>query len=88
MEEEVKPKELKKEDAQQSFLKELDDRLNRQKEQIEEYGKLVSRNEELAARKMLGGETSNIDVKVEKKEETPAEYKERIEREIREGKIK
>jgi len=51
----------------------------------EERAKLLGREEELVARKYLGG-GSEAGQPVEKKEETPKEYKERIEKEIQEGK--
>ncbi len=51
----------------------------------EERAKLLGREEELVARKHLGGRSEAGQV-VEKKEETPKEYNERIEKEISEGK--
>jgi len=47
---------------------------------------LLRQEEELEARKALGGRSEAGQAPVEPKEETPKEYRERIEKEISEGK--
>ena len=51
----------------------------------EERARLLGREENIMARQALGGK-SEAGQKVEKKEETPKEYNDRIEKEISEGK--
>ena len=62
------------------------DEINDRKERIlKEENALQDRKESFAARKAVGGIT-DAGQPVEKKEETPKEYNERIEKEISEGK--
>ena len=49
--------------------------------------RILEQQQELHARKLLGGRSEAGESNEQKKEETPAEYRARIEKEMREGKI-
>ena len=78
MENEI-PKVTKTEEKE-SFLKQLDEKISEQKRVETEIRALVERNEEFAARNLLGGKSDAGIQPVEKKEETPIEYARRVER--------
>ena len=69
---------VSKTEEKQSFLKDLDDRISKLKEVEESIKTLTERNEELAARNLLGGKSDAGIQPVTPKEETPSEYKNRI----------
>ena len=56
----------------------LSELVERAEKANEETKSLLARQEELVARKMLGGETDAGEKEVEKVEETPKEYKDKI----------
>jgi len=56
------------------------------KEQNDRHEELVKKEEENRAKQMLGGTTDAGQTPEKPKEETPKEYKDRIEREARAGK--
>ena len=56
------------------------------KEENDRREKIIEEEKKLAADKMLGGESGGAVPAVPAKEETPQEYKTRIEKEISEGK--
>ena len=69
---------LTKTEEKESFLKRLEERTQELKKTEERIANLVERNEELAARNLLGGKSDAGVQPVEKKEETPQEYAKRI----------
>ena len=79
MAEDETPK-VSKTEEKESFLKRLEDKTKELAATEERIKNLVERNEELAARNLLGGRTdAGIQPDV-KKEETPVEYANRISR--------
>ena len=72
-ENEEKPK-ISKTEEKESFLKALEKRTEELKQVEENIKKLVERNEELAARNLIGGKSDAGIQQVEKKELTPKEY--------------
>ena len=66
------------------------ERARQEREKLEAANKvkeeLLNREEAIMARKALGGDTEAGGVKEEKKEETPHEYRTRINKELAEGK--
>ena len=74
-EEEKKPEEAKPEEKAMPTLVELTERLEKANEEAK---LLLERNEELAARNLLGGHTDAGQQPVEKKELTPTEYKDAV----------
>ena len=81
-----KPEEVKKPERA-DFLKEAREIAETNKKTVEEMRELTQRNEELAAKKIIAGDT-DAGVQPEKpKEETDSEYRRRIEKEIAEGKF-
>ena len=60
--------------------------VERREAATKEEEKLLDRKEKLAANSMLGGTTEAGQAPVEKKEETPHEYRVRINKELAEGK--
>lgn len=77
MSEDETPK-LSKTEEKESFLKRLEEKTTELKAVEERIKTLVERNEELVARKLLGGQTDAGIQPVEPKEETAVEYKNRI----------
>jgi len=77
-EEDVKPEDVKK-PARADFLKEARELAEKNEKAVEQMRELVERNEELAARNILGGKSERGE-EPEKKEETPSDYVDRIER--------
>ena len=69
---------LSKTEEKESFLKRLDEKTKALKETEERIAALLERNEELAARGLLGGKSEGGAVEEKPKEETPAEYRDRI----------
>lgn len=69
---------LSKTEEKESFLKRLDDKTKALKATEERIAALLERNEELAARGLLGGKSDGAVVDDKPKEETPAEYRKRI----------
>lgn len=65
---------LSKTEEKQSFIKDLRDEIENLKREKEEFRSLVERNEEIAARGLLGGKTSSAPVNDVKKEISPEEY--------------
>ena len=78
-EEDEKPK-ISKTEEKESFLKRLEERTSELKKTEENIRLLVERNEELAARSLLGGKTDAGIQPEPVKEETPQEYAHRIEK--------
>lgn len=76
-EKDEKPK-VSKTEEKESFLKELDKRIEENKKIVSEMREITERNEELSARSMLGGKTDAGIQPVKPAEETPAEYAKRI----------
>ena len=68
-----------------SMMDRADEIAERQKRENDRREKLIERDEALQARRAVGGITDAGQV-VEKKEETPKEYNDRIEKEMSEGK--
>ena len=68
-----------------STLDRADEIAERQKRENDRKEKLIERDEALQARKAVGGVTE-AGQPAEKKEETPKEYNDRIEKELSEGK--
>ncbi len=60
--------------------------VKRREEATKEENKVLERKEKLAANAMLGGTAGGHIEPKKLKEETPKEYRERIEKEMREGK--
>ena len=81
MDEEVEEKaeDIKKPDRK-DFLKEAREIAERNEKAVEDMRQLVERQEDVAAKNILGGKSEAGQVE-EKHEETPTEYKDRIERE-------
>ena len=79
MENDETPKVTKTEEKE-SFLKALEKRTEELKKTEERIAALVERNEELAARNLLGGKSDAGMQPVEKKEETPSEYVKRLDK--------
>ena len=77
MPEENKPAEQPKTEAL-SMVERAEISVKAMKEQNDRYEELVKRNEEAAARTMLGGQTQAGQPQEKQKEETPAEYTKRI----------
>jgi len=69
-----------KTEEKESFLKQLEAKNNESKKLVEEMRALVERNEELAARNLLGGKTDAGVQPAVAVEETPIEYARRVER--------
>ena len=67
-------------------LDRADEIAERQKRENDRREELISRDEQLEARKAVGGETEAGKATAEKKEESPKEYNDRIEKEMSEGK--
>ena len=78
MPEENEAPKLTKTEEKESFLKRLEEKTTELKATEERIKALVERNEELAARKLLGGQTDNAVEPQKPKEETPKEYAARI----------
>lgn len=76
-EEDERPK-VSKTEEKESFLKGLDLRIAEIKKQNEEFEALVERNEELAARSLLGGKSDSGPLVEKPKEESDKEYAYRI----------
>jgi hypothetical protein len=74
---EEKP-EIHKKEERYDFLKRAEELATRNENAVEEMRKLVDRNEELAARNLLGGRSDAGIQPVQPKEETAAEYTKRI----------
>lgn len=75
--EEKKPAEIKKAEEKFGFLDKAEEIAKRNEAAVEAMSKLVQRNEELAARNLLGGKT-DAGVQPQPVVETPAEYAKRI----------
>lgn len=69
-----------------SELDRADQIAERQKRENDRHEKLLIRGENLEARRKVGGITQAGQPAEEKKEETPKEYNDRIEKEMSEGK--
>ena len=69
---------ISKAEEKESFLKRLEEKTTELKATEERIKALVDRNEELVARKLLGGQTDNVADVEKPKEETPLEYVARI----------
>jgi len=77
---------LSKTEEKESFLKRLEDKTTELKAVEENIRKLVERNEELAARNLLGGKSdAGIQPVEQKKEETGAEYIKKIQESFHAG---
>ena len=68
-----------------SELDRADSIVERQKRENDRREELISRDEKLQARKMIGG-SSEAGQPSEKKEETPHDYRMRVQKELAEGK--
>lgn len=69
-----------------SELDRADQIAERQKRENDRREEILTREESLAARKAVGGETEGGQEAPKPKEETPKEYNDRIDKEISEGK--
>ena len=69
---------ISKTEEKESFLKRLDQKTEELKATEERISALVERNEEIAARNILGGKSDAGIQPVEVKEETPVEYRKRV----------
>lgn len=78
MTDEIKETEEVKEETKEEPQVEFKDFVERGEKVVEELRSLTKRNEDLAARKLLGGNSEAGQHVEEKKEETPQEYKDRI----------
>jgi hypothetical protein len=75
-------------DDKTNFLNSIEEKIKRHEETLKKMEALTIRNEELAARALMGGRTNAGPQIVEPKKETPDEYRKRIELEMKEGKLK
>ena len=73
-----KQTEIQTKEKRYDFLKEAKELAARIEKGTQEYKELTERNEDMAARNLLGGRTDAGVQSVEKKEETNKEYKDRI----------
>ena len=73
-----KQEEVKQEAPAENPLPNLTELYDKIKQENDRTEALLKRNEELVARKLLGGQTDAGVQPVEPKEETPEEYKKRI----------
>ncbi len=78
MEDEKEKPEVHKKEERHDFLKRAEELATRNEKAVEEMRLLVERNEELAARNLLGGKSDAGIQPAAPKEETPAEYAKRI----------
>ena len=87
--EESKSSEGSDEGVQQETISELDraDQIaERQKRENDRLAELLSRQEALKAREVIGGVTDAGQSSAEKKEESPHDYRVRVQKEMSEGK--
>ena len=80
--------EVKEEVKQPSLILSAQETADKLKEQNDRMEKNIAKLEELKAVETLGGVTNAGEQPPEKKEETSKEYLERIQQELREGKLK
>lgn len=78
MENEEETPKLTKTEEKESFLKRLEEKNNENKKLVEEMRQLVERNEELAARKLLGGISDAGIQPIPALEETPKDYVKKV----------
>lgn len=79
--EETPKEEVKEEEKTPDFLTRAEELYKGTKENLEKYEALFKRNEEIAARNILGGGSEAGQPVEEKKELSPKEYKDKIEKE-------
>lgn len=76
-EQKTEEKTVKTKEERKDFLSEARELAETNKKAVEEMRELVKRNEEIAAKNLLGGK-SEVSPEPEKKEETPADYAKKV----------
>lgn len=69
---------LSKTEEKESFLKRLEAKTNELRETEQRIQALVERNEELASRNLLGGQTDSVTEPDTVKEESPQDYAKKV----------